>query len=140
MAYIKAYDVTIVTAFRATVAKFPNRVMYVNASIGTEWTYSKVMGVKLPLIYHFSLHLRDSGGGCCWSKESIREQGGMVFLFNSIRLQRIIGGFRDTALGAYCTSPHLGVQDGQSAGTPDQTKLTNKHLYIFYLSISFPTI
>ena len=65
MAYIKAYDVTIVTAFRATVAKFPNRVMYVNASIGTEWTYSKVMGVKLPLIYHFSLHLRDSGGGCC---------------------------------------------------------------------------
>ena len=102
MAYIKAYDVTIVTAFRATVAKFPNRVMYVNASIGTEWTYSKVMGVKLPLIYHFSLHLRDSGGGCCcWSKESIRGQGGMVFLFNSIRLQRIIGGFRDTALGAY---------------------------------------
>ena len=97
MAYIKAYDVTIVTAFRATVAKFPNRVMYVNASIGTEWTYSKVMGVKLPLIYHFSLHLRDSGGGCCcWSKESIRGQGGMVFLFNSIRLQRIIGGFRDT--------------------------------------------
>ena len=80
MAYIKAYDVTIVTAFRATVAKFPNRVMYVNASIGTEWTYSKVMGVKLPLIYHFSLHLRDSGGGggggcCCWSKESIRRQG-----------------------------------------------------------------
>jgi solute carrier family 27 fatty acid transporter 1/4 len=42
MAYIKAYDVTIVTAFRATVAKFPNRVMYVNASIGTEWTYSKM--------------------------------------------------------------------------------------------------
>ena len=81
MAYIKAYDVTIVTAFRATVAKFPNRVMYVNASIGTEWTYSKVMGVKLPLIYHFSLHLRDSGGGgcCCWSKESIRRQGGMIF-------------------------------------------------------------
>ena len=88
MAYIKAYDVTIVTAFRATVAKFPNRVMYVNASIGTEWTYSKVMGVKLPLIYHFSLHLRDSGGGgcCCWSKESIRRQGGTVFfLFNSYK-------------------------------------------------------
>ena len=83
MAYIKAYDVTIVTAFRATVAKFPNRVMYVNASIGTEWTYSKVMGVKLPLIYHFSLHLRDSGGGggccCCWSKESIKRQGRMIF-------------------------------------------------------------
>ena len=46
MAYIKAYDVTIVTAFRATVAKFPNRVMYVNASIGTEWTYSKVRLLK----------------------------------------------------------------------------------------------
>ena len=137
MAYIKAYDVTIVTAFRATVAKFPNRVMYVNASIGTEWTYSKVMGVKLPLIYHFSLHLRDSGGGCCWSKESIRGQGGMVFLFNSIRLQRIIGGFRDT--GCLLCKPPFG-QDSQSAGTPDQTKQTNKHLYIFYFGISFPTI
>ena len=41
MAYIKWKDVTIVSAFRATVAKYPNRVMYVNASLGTEWTYSK---------------------------------------------------------------------------------------------------
>ena len=61
MAYIKMQDVTIVTVFRATVAKYPNLVMYVNASLGMEWTYSKVMGVKLPLIYHFSLHLRCSG-------------------------------------------------------------------------------
>ena len=58
MVYIKVHDMTIISAFRATVAKYPNRVMYVNASLRTEWTYSKVMGVKLPLIYHFSLHLR----------------------------------------------------------------------------------
>ena len=52
MAYIKWKDVTIVSAFRATVAKYPNRVMYVNASLGTEWTYSKAC--RYVIIHEFA--------------------------------------------------------------------------------------
>lgn len=42
MAYIKLYNVNIIGVFRATLSRYPNRVMYVNASSGAEWTYSKV--------------------------------------------------------------------------------------------------
>ncbi len=43
MAYIKFFDKTVVDMFRDVVAKYPNRVMFVNASDETEWTYSKVL-------------------------------------------------------------------------------------------------
>ena len=42
MAYLKTLDKNVVTMFRQTVDKYPERVMFVNANDGTEWTYSKV--------------------------------------------------------------------------------------------------
>ena len=41
MAYIKMFNVNIVRVFRSTLSRYPNRVMYVNAASGAEWTYSK---------------------------------------------------------------------------------------------------
>ena len=40
----------------------------------------------------------------------------------------MISDFRFT--GDFCTSPHVGMQDDQSAQTPDRK--TNKQIYIFW--------
>jgi hypothetical protein len=53
MAYVKAMDLNMVKLFRKTVARYPNRVMYVNATNGTEWTYSKVL-----ISYYFKLYIK----------------------------------------------------------------------------------
>jgi solute carrier family 27 fatty acid transporter 1/4 len=42
MAYVKWKDMTITQAFRANAEKYPNRVMFVNANTGQEWTFSQV--------------------------------------------------------------------------------------------------
>ena len=41
MIYVKRKNLTVVQAFRQTVAKYPHRVMFVNAGTGEEWTYAK---------------------------------------------------------------------------------------------------
>ena len=42
MFYVKTFDINIVKAFRGVLKKYPNRVMFVNASTSEEWTYAKV--------------------------------------------------------------------------------------------------
>lgn len=41
MLYVKMVDANVVTVFREVHAKYPHRVMFVNAGTGEEWTYSK---------------------------------------------------------------------------------------------------
>ena len=42
MAYVKYFDRNVVYMFRRMVEKLPNKVVFVNATDGGEWTYQQV--------------------------------------------------------------------------------------------------
>ena len=44
---VKWYDYTVVSLFRQTVQKYPNKAMLVNCATGKEWTYTEVILFKL---------------------------------------------------------------------------------------------
>ena len=58
--YVKTFDMNVVKLFRQTLKKYPNRIMYVNASTGKEWTYSQAshdsIGSAQTHIYHLRIY------------------------------------------------------------------------------------